>query len=165
MLERCFAVVPYPFPDVRHALISDLDAWLPAALFDASHTRQELVNQLELGHLETSEPAEHLSMQIGEIQDTTDACTVTLTWKPHGADHVFDQVQGQFELVAAGRSTLLAISITCYPSRRHLRSRSARLKFRSIGALGGRTFLETAERSLRVRLDPRWTNGKVAAAR
>jgi hypothetical protein len=163
MLERCFSVVPYPLPDVRHALFSDLDAWLPAALFDASHTRQELVKQLELDHLETSEPVEHSSMQIGEIQDRSGGCAVSLTWKPLGADHVFDEVQGEFELVSAGRSTLLAMSITCYPSRRHLRSRSARLKFRSIGALGSRTFLETAERSLRVRLDPRWTNGKLPA--
>ncbi len=164
MLERCFAVVPYPLSDVRRALIPELDAWLPAALFDASHTRQELVNQLGLGHLETSEPDEHSSLQIVEIEDRIDGCAVTLTWKPGGADHLFDEVRGQFELVSAGRSTLLAMSITCYPSRRHLRSRSARLKFRSIGALGSRTFLETAERSLRVRLDPRWTNGKVPAA-
>ncbi len=165
MLERCFAVVPYPLRDVRRALISNLDAWVPAALFDASHTRQELMRQLDLDHLETSEPAEHSFMQIGEIEDRTDGCAVSLSWRPRGADHVFDEVQGQFELVSAGRNTLLAITISCYPSRRHLRSRSARLKFRSIGALGGRTFLETAERSLRVRLDPRWTKVKVAAGR
>jgi hypothetical protein len=164
ILERCFAVVPYPLDAVRRALTSDLDAWLPAALFDAAHTRHALIDLLELDDLQSSEPEEHPPIQIGEIQEKRGGCVISMTWNPPGAEHVFGSLHGQLELLSVGTCTLLAFNVTYHPSRGHLGSWSTRLKIRYIFAMAGRSFLDIAERSVRVTLDPRWTNSTLPAS-
>jgi len=163
MLERCFSLVPYPLDDVRRALVSDLDAWLPTAVFDAAHARHALWNQLGLDDPKSAEPADHPNIQVGEVRNWSAGCAVSFTWNPPGAEQVFGTIAGQFALLPAGSDTLLALSVTyrLVPSLR--RSRSARLKVGFIVALAGRTFLDIAERSVRVRLDPRWAKIKAPA--